>query len=247
MSRILLQQEGFGVFEKRSIEHEFLDSPDCDPALALKSYRFMEKVNRFLGGVRNVRTFIEKENAKHKSTSPLRILDIGSGSCDIPIAISQWADRQGRPVKFICLEVSDRAVKIARAKIAEAGVTSVELIQEDVFTHRPDEQYDYAMASMCFHHFEDRKILELMRHLSTFVKRAVLINDLHRSFLSWLGAVPLTAFSHAGVKHDSRLSIRRGFKIRELRKLLLQLDKVSVSVKLTWLCRVCATVQFKRG
>jgi hypothetical protein len=136
-------------------------------------------------------------------------------------------------------------VKIARAKIAESGGTSVELLQEDVFTHLPTEPYDYAVASMCFHHFEDEMILGLMRRLRTFVKRGVLINDLHRSFLTWLGAVPLTAFSHEGVKHDSRLSIRRGFKIRELRRLLMQLEDVSVTVKPAWLFRVSAIVMFE--
>ncbi|MFA6293586.1 MAG: methyltransferase domain-containing protein [Victivallales bacterium] len=233
------------MFEKRSTEREFLDSPDCDPALASESYRFMEKVNRFFGGTRNVRRFIEKEFSERKSSSPLRILDIGSGSCDIPIAVSRWAESRGIPVKFTCLEVFDSAVKIARAKIAESGVTSVELLQEDVFTHHPDEPYDYAVASMCFHHFEDEMILGLIQKIRTFVKHGVLINDLHRSLLTWLGAVPLTAFSHEGVKHDSRLSIRRGFKIRELRRLLMRLDGVTVSVKPTWLFRVSATVRFE--
>ena len=212
ISKILLQPEGSGVFEKRSMQQEFLDSPDCDPELAAESYRFMEKVNRF-----------------------------------IPVAISRWARGRGIPVKFTCLEIFDSAVKIARAKIAESGETSVELIQEDVFTHFPEHPYDYAVASMCFHHFEDEKILELMGRLRTFVKRGVLINDLHRSPLTWLGAVPLTVFSHEGVKHDSRLSIRRGFKIRELRKLLMRLDDVAVSVKPAWLFRVSATVRFGKG
>lgn len=238
-------QEGSGVFEKRSTEKELLDSPDCDPALALESYRLMEKVNCFFGGIRNVRRFIEKEVAERKSTSPIRILDIGSGSCDIPIAISRWARSRGIPVKFTCLEVFDSAVKIARAKLAESGETSVELIQEDVFTHVPGEPYDYAVASMCFHHFEDEKILELMRHLRNFVKNGVFINDLHRSFLTWIGAVHMTTFSNEGVKHDSRLSIRRGFKIRELRRLLMQLEDVTVSVEPSWLCRVSATVRFE--
>lgn len=234
------------MFEKRSTEQEFLDNPDCDPALALESYRFMEKVNRYFGGARNVRCFIENVIAERDSSSPIRILDIGSGSCDIPIAISRWARSRGVPVKFTCLEVFDSAVKIARAKIAELGETSVELVQEDVFTHIPEDPYDYAVASMCFHHFEDEMILGLMRRLRTFVKHGVLINDLHRSFLTWLGVLPLTVFSHEGVKHDSRLSIRRGFKTCELRKLLMRLEDVSVSVKPTWLFRISATVRFEK-
>ena len=46
------------MFDSRATATEFLDRPDCDPALAAASYRFMEMVNRRFGGIRLVRRFL---------------------------------------------------------------------------------------------------------------------------------------------------------------------------------------------
>jgi hypothetical protein len=85
------------VFDSRATETEFLDRPDCDPTLAASSYRFMETVNCYFGGIRTVRRFLAAETAGRHAGAPLRILDIGSGSCDIPLAVSRWAARARHP------------------------------------------------------------------------------------------------------------------------------------------------------
>jgi len=234
------------VFEQRSKEEELLDSQECDPEIATESYRFMEKVNRMFGGIRHVRDFIEAEARVHTSGRPLRILDIGSGSCDIPIAICQWAREKNIPIEFTCLEITEPAILSAQKNIARSGETAVTVLHEDVFTHEPAEAYDCAVASMCFHHFDDTQILTLLRSLREFVRHSVLINDLHRTRLAWLGTTLFTVFSHAGVKHDSRLSIRRGFRVKELRDLIMQLDDVTVVVKPVWLFRIRAIVNLKQ-
>lgn len=233
------------MFERRSNEVEYLDHPDCDPELSFQSYVFMEKVNQCFGGINNVRRFIRHELKGIDKSTPLRILDIGSGSCDIPVEILRWARDKKVPIHFTCIEKSPHAVKIAGEKISREKDLPIELKQEDIFSHQPSQSYDCAVASMCFHHFEDEKILALMEQLRGYVHKSVLINDLRRSPFSIMGSIPLTAFSVEGVRHDARLSVRRGFKTRELRRILTQLDNVSVSVKAAWLFRVCAVVRFE--
>ena len=125
--------------------------------------------------------------------APLRILDIGSGSCDIPLAVSRWARAHGIPLHFTCLEMAGHAVDIARGQLARAGDPAVQLLQEDAFTHQPAEPYDCAVASMCFHHFSNAQILTLLRRLRGFVRNSVLINDLRRSRLASLAARLLLA------------------------------------------------------
>jgi len=103
------------------------------------------------------------------------------------------------------------------------------------------------MASMCFHHFNNTQILTLVQRLRGIVRESVLINDLRRSWLaSQLVKIPLVG-SPAGVRHDAQLSIRRGFKINELRTLLRQLDNVTVSVKPASWFRIAAIIRFKQG
>ena len=226
---------------------EFLDRPDCDPALAAESYRFMETVNCRFGGIRIVRRFLAAETSGRHTGAPLRILDIGSGSCDIPLAASRWARARGIPMHFTCLEMADHAVDIARRQLARAGDTEVQLLQEDAFTHQPAEPYDYAVASMCFHHFSNAQILTLLQRLRGFVLNSMLINDLRRSRLaSMLARLPLVG-TPAGVRHDALLSIRRGFKVNELSTLLRQLDSVTVSVESACWFRIAAIIRFKPG
>jgi len=226
---------------------EFLDRADCDPALAAASYRFMETVNARFGGIRIVRRFLANETAGRYTGAPFRILDIGSGSCDIPLAVSRWARARGISLHFTCLETGTHAVDIARGQLARAGDPSVQLFQEDAFTHQPAEPYDCALASMCFHHFSNAQILTLLRKLRGFVIHSVLINDLRRSRWASLAARSLLAGTGApaGVRHDALLSIRRGFKLNELSTLLQQLDRVTVSVDSARWFRIAAIIRFK--
>jgi hypothetical protein len=235
------------VFDSRAMASEFLDRPGCDPALAAASYRFMETVNGRFGGLRIVRRFLAAETAGRHVGIPLRILDIGSGSCDIPLAVSRWGRAHGIPLHFTCLEMAGHAIDIARGKLARAGDPAVQLLQEDAFTHQPAETYDCAIASMCFHHFSDAQILTLLQRLRGFVRNRVLINDLRRSRLASLAAQLLLADWPAGVRHDALLSIRRGFKISELSTLLRLLDGVTVSVEPARWFRLAAIIRFKRG
>lgn len=236
------------MFDERAQEEEFLDRPDCDPELAALSYRFMEMINRHFGGIRVVRRFLAAEAAKRAPGLPLRILDIGSGSCDIPLALSRWGRAHALPLDFTCLELAGPAARIAQAKLEQAGDPAVRLLHEDVFAHQPAEPYDYAVASMCFHHFTHEQILALVQKLRGFVREAVLINDLRRSVLASLGARLLLAVSPSGLRHDALLSIRRGFKVPELRAGLSRLDHVSVSVEPARWFRIAAVVRYiQRG
>lgn len=236
------------MFEARATETEFLDKADCDPALAAASYRFMERINGCFGGIRVVRRYLAAETAGHRVDAlPLRILDIGSGSCDIPLAVSRWARARDMPLHFTCLEMAGPAADIARRQLAWAGNPAVQLLQEDIFTHQPSEPYDFAVASMCCHHFSDAQILALVQRLRGFVRRSVLINDLRRSRLASLAVrVPLIG-ARAGVRHDALLSIRRGFNGAELTALLRQLDRVEVSVAAARWFRIAAILRFQTG
>ena len=235
------------MFDSRATATEFLDRPDCDPALAAASYRFMEMVNRRFGGIRMVRRFLATESARRHAGGPLRVLDIGSGSCDIPLAVSRWARAHDIPLHVTCLESAGHTVDSAHEQLARAGNPAVQLLQEDVFTHQPAEPYDCAVASMCFHHFSDAQILTLLQRLRGFVLNSVLVNDLRRSRLAYLAGRLLVVGTPPGVRHDALLSIRRGFQISELSALLRQLGNVTVSVESARWFRIAAIVRFKPG
>ena len=238
-------QERFALLKHRSHELELLDLPGFDPKLARESYRFMAIVNRLFGGVRNIRMFVAEQARAKSAGKPLRVLDIGAGICDIPIAVTRWAGRHGIDVRFTCLEISSYAPAVARDNIRRAGLDGrIEVVEGDVFTHRPVEPYDCAVGSMVFHHLKEEQILRLVGHLRSVVRRGVLINDLGRNWPDYLGGWLLTLPLSAGARHDALLSIRRSFRPGELVRLLQTLPGVSVRAGNTWLFRVKAIVEF---
>jgi hypothetical protein len=234
------------LLKDRSHDLELMDLPDFDPDLARQSYRFMSLVNRLFGGARNVRLFVARQAKSLPPGQALRILDIGAGICDIPIAVTRWALRRGLDVRFTCLEISPCAPAIARARIEQAGLADrIQVVQEDAFTHHPDQPYDCAVGSMFFHHLKEEQILRLVGHLRAVVRQAILVNDLGRNWPDYVGAWLLTLPLAGGLRHDALLSIRRSFRPRELAELLARVPGVSVQANNTWLFRIKAIVHFR--
>jgi 2-polyprenyl-3-methyl-5-hydroxy-6-metoxy-1,4-benzoquinol methylase len=233
------------MFETRDQKQELIDLPDCPKSLVRTSHKFMEYVNRFFGGTAVVRKFVKAESLRLNKRS-LKILDIGSGSCDIALNVSRWCRRQGFEVKFTCVESSSLAVEMAREKIACAD-GAIELINADIFEYAPAETFDCAVGSMFFHHLTDGQMRKLIKHLKNFVKHSVLINDLHRCLFVYAGCCLLTSVLPADVRHDALLSVKRSFQPEQLRALLCEIDGSSVLVDTAFLGRVKAIIQFHKG
>jgi len=233
------------MFEERSQAPELIDSPDCPASLIRASHRFMEYVNKFLGGTAVVKKFIKQESLRLNKSS-LKILDIGSGSCDIALDVSRWCRRQGLEIKFTCVESSGFTAQMAREKIVCANA-DIELINADIFEYTPVETFDCAVGSLFFHHLTDSRIVELIKRLKNFVRHSVLINDLRRSLLIYAGCCLLTSVLPADMRHDALLSIKKSFLPEQLRALLCEINGSTILVDTAFIGRVKAIIQFNKG
>ncbi len=233
------------MFKERARGSEFLDRPDADPRLVQQSYKFMKVVNRIGGGIRVVRKFLEQELSRSAGANAATVLDIGAGDCDIPLAVTRWADQRGYRVRFTCLDHDPKAVELARNRISHCRCRTIEAVQADAFTYQPAEKFDYAMGSMTFHHFTDNEIDALITHLRGFVRKAVLINDLYRCWPNYVVCFLLVLPLDREIRHDALLSIRRGFKPRELVRRLAPHDSGAAARRM-WFCRVAGVVRFDR-
>jgi 2-polyprenyl-3-methyl-5-hydroxy-6-metoxy-1,4-benzoquinol methylase len=204
----------------------------------------MRSVNLLGGGRRIVRLYLQAELAR-LAQRPLRVLDLGSGGADIPLAMLAWARQRGIDLRFTCVDQNATGLELAQRRLAEAGLEDrIELLREDIFSHRPSRSYDCAVGSLFFHHFSDERIRELLRHLRSFVTHSLLVNDLRRTPLHWAGAWLLTRLAPPDTRHDALLSIRRGFAPGELEAMLEELPGASVTVGRAWLFRVWAIARF---
>jgi len=233
------------VFKQRARGAELLDRPDSDPRLTEQGYKFMRVVNRIGGGIRVVRRFLAQELAGYPTGQAVRVLDIGAADCDIPLAVTRWADKRGCRLEFTCLDHNPKAVELARRAVACAGSKTITVERADIFTYQPAAQFDYAMGSMTFHHFTDDQIDRLIGHLRGFVRTALLINDLRRCLLNYMVCYALATPYDRAIRHDGLLSILRGFKPAELAGLLRTHDPTAVVTR-AWFCRVAGVVRFDR-
>jgi hypothetical protein len=228
------------VFESRAQQAEILDQPDCDPLSAEKSYRFMRFVNRYGGGGGTVCKFITRYVPTGQK---IKILDLGSGMCDVPLAVLSRFGRQSPwDLDFTCLEINSVAIKMAQESIR--GIPSIRILHENIFSFNPDTQYDYAIGSLFFHHLSDQKITELLHKLRSFVKKGILINDLHRSPFNYATCWLAVRGSHRAVRHDALLSIQKGFTKEHLRRLLNGPANTQVHIESNWFFRISAAILF---
>ncbi|NLF30406.1 MAG: methyltransferase domain-containing protein [Planctomycetes bacterium] len=225
------------MLERRCEDLEWLDRPDCPADLPAVSDRFMALINRHFGGERLVRSFIAGQLRRHGAARPLRVLDIGSGRGDIPLAVLRWARRQGRAVTFTCVDRRDAGGEAA---------DGLERVVSDIFDYAPPRPFDCAVASMVLHHLTDDRIVELLERLRPFVPR-LFISDLRRAWPTYAVCRVLTAAWPAGVRHDAMLSIRRGFRPDELRRLLARLPGAAAQVRTAAMHRVVAAVDLGGG
>lgn len=227
------------MFETRALEAECLDDPTLDSQTAMRSYHFMRTVNRYLGGVRGVRRFLERFTVPGQT---VRVLDLGSGASDIPLAVTRGLGKTGRRIEFTCLEKNPAALNMARANIAQAGNPSVTLVEADVFEFKPAVPFDFAVGSMFFHHLSDDDIIKLITRLRSFVTSAVFINDLRRSAFHYFACRLALLAADPVTKHDALLSIRRGFRRDQLSWLLASVPESCVVIEHHWFCRITAQI-----
>lgn len=232
------------MLDSRSNAHELLDGRDCDAQEIPGILRACAMANRFFGGTRVVRKFLEAEFTRVPMKRPLRVLDIGSGDGSIPLAVSRWARKRGHDVELVCLERNPHAARLARQAVVAANDSRVRVVEGDVFTHRPDEPYDCAIGSLFFHHLADEEILAMLDRLRTFVRRSVLLNDLQRCVACYAGCVLMSLRFSRAVRHDAILSIRRGFRRGSLLRLFRRMKGVSASVTRYWFCRLAGVIRF---
>jgi len=204
---------------KRIYVEEMLDAgvgTDDDVSENLADLRF---INRRLGGAGVVLTALDNELSSGAPAS-LSLLDIGTGSADIPNAVSKRWRSKGIATQIAALDLSSRNLRIARSRLGiEPGI---ELVQANAM-HLPfaPKSFDFVTASLFLHHFTEDEIKRLLEGFVRVARRSVIVNDLARSF------VPYYFFRAFGwlftksflTRNDGAISVLRGFTAAELRDL----------------------------
>lgn len=200
---------------------ELLDGPLDDRAVLVGNLRDLARVNRRLGGVALSARAIE---ALAPGRAEIRVLDVGTGAADIPLALIDRGRATGRLVRII--GVDSRREVLEAAELADPRVGTTGGLALHVADGRalpfPDASFEIAHASLVVHHLEPEQGRVLLAEMARVARLGVVINDLVRGRRAWAGAWLLSRIATRNrlTRNDAPLSFRRAYTVAELTALL---------------------------
>lgn len=181
--------------------------------------RDIRRANRLFGGTRAVinaiNPHLERLSTRRRA---VRVLDLATGSADIPVAIASLANDRGCQVEIVATDNQPDILAVAAAS-ARAGIV-IEPADARTLPY-PDDSFDICVLSLALHHFEPDDGIQVLSEMRRVTREVMIVNDLERSRLGLVGA---WLFAHAitrnpMTRHDAPLSVRRAYTIPEAKAL----------------------------
>jgi SAM-dependent methyltransferase len=194
---------------------ELMDRPQpVSPELDADLHN-LRQLNRYFGSYRLIQHFLRRWI---RPRTRLRVLDLATGSGDIPRLVVDYARRIGAVVSVDAVDQQPSTLEIARR--LSADYPEIEFTQGDILTFER-EPYDIVLCSLALHHFSEADAVALLRHCRDLSQRYVLVADLRRGGLATAGVYLLTSvlFREPMTQTDARLSAERAFSFAEFRSL----------------------------
>ena len=215
------------AFQRRR-QPEWMDDPAADPAELRRSLDYIRRVNSLLGYTRATVGHLKRFSRTWRPGETIRILDVATGSADVPRAVLHWSRRRAFDVRVVGIDLHAATLRMA----AESGDTPRRqgrraLPQSDLLFVRADAMrlpfadgsFDYAMSAMFLHHLDDDAAEAAVREMARVASRGIIVADLlrHRRAYAWIHL--LTLLSTPMIRHDGRASVAQAFTKREVIRL----------------------------
>jgi len=195
---------------------ELMDRPQPVTRELKRDLANLRSLNRWFGSHRLVRHFLRRWL---KPNGKARILDVATGSGDIPRLIVDHARRQNFSVHIDAIDQQASTIEIARG--LSAVYPEIEFFCADLFEWNPPEPYDIVLCSLTLHHFNNDDAVRVLKKIRELSIARILVADLRRA--CWLTCavyfVTGTIYRDEMTKTDARLSAARAFSFIEMREL----------------------------
>ncbi len=193
-----------------------MDDPNIDDRALEKALRHLALCNRVTGATRLVLRQFQRWSRTWGKGDPIRILDIGTGSADIPRALDKWATKNGLPLRITAIDLHPKSLAIARRKIgARQNIDLLQMNALKLMDHFEPRSFDYVHAGLFLHHLEEIEVLTVLRIMDRLATRGMIWNDLRRSLAMKLVFRSMAWTGPAVFRHDAIASIDAAFTKRE--------------------------------
>ena len=197
-------------------ELELMDRPQPVSAELESDLENIRELNRWFGSYALISMFLSRWI---KPGARMRIVDLATGSGDIPRLIAEYGRKVGAELQIDALDMQSATLEIA-IKLS-ARYPEIAFVEGSLLDWNATEPYDLVLCTMALHHFSDDDAVRVLQRCRDLSRRFVLVSDLCRGWFGTIGVHLLTAimFSEPMTKHDARLSIARAFSFSEMNQL----------------------------
>src|SRR5213083_2500760 len=204
---------------KRSFDPGVLEMMDRDQPVSAElecDLKRIRQLNRWFGSYRLVLDFVRDWI---KPADKLRIVDLATGSGDIPRLIVDYARKINATVEMDALDRQPATLEIARR--LSADYPEISYREADILEWNSVQAYDIALCTLALHHFSNEDAARILHKCREASQGFVLVSDLRRSFSLVAGVYVLTTliFREPMTRYDARLSVARAFSFSEMRNL----------------------------
>ena len=223
--------------QQRSGKKELLDDDNIPFADIRQNMKELNTVNSLLGGhaitITGLKAFINTET----QNKPISVCEIGCGGGDNLQAISAWCKKNNIQVNFTGIDIKPACIEYARQQYPSlhANWITSDYARVDFSKHKPD----IIFSSLFCHHLSEPELEKMLAWMQSNSIKGFFINDLHRHPLAYYSIKLLTTvFSKSYlVKNDAPLSVARGFKASEWKKILKSAGINNYRVNWKWAFR----------
>jgi 2-polyprenyl-3-methyl-5-hydroxy-6-metoxy-1,4-benzoquinol methylase len=232
---------GYWMTFQRDLQPERMDDPTLPAQDHIAALIGLSRINRLTSVSRPIYRRLRRYAQATKR--PLRVLDVATGSGDLPIDWARRARADGLSMEITAIDISDVAIEFAKQRATDAGV-QIHFECRDCLHSRMPTGFDIVTCNLFIHHLDETSITRLLQAMRSAADHAVLVCDLERSRLNlaavWLAAHAVTR--SPVVHEDAMLSVRAALTRAEFREVATQALGQPVSVIGLPPCRYMAII-----
>jgi 2-polyprenyl-3-methyl-5-hydroxy-6-metoxy-1,4-benzoquinol methylase len=220
-------------FSLRTDRLELLDNPHIPAADIQRNLYELSIINQKLGGHACTWKGFTELAKKRKTVS---VCEIGCGGGDNLKTIELKTTGKYPDLSFTGIDINPDCIKVAEnIGLKRSALFLVSDYKKVHFQSKPD----IVFCSLFCHHFKEAELIEMFHWMKENSRSGFFINDLHRHPLAYHSIRLLTSlFSKSYlVKNDAPLSVLRGFKKKELEKLLFKAGIINYTIQWKWAFR----------
>lgn len=223
----------------RDLQPELMDDPRLPVSEHVVALNSLARLNRISRTAHTLWPLIRIAGQDRAASGDrhLSVLDVATGSADVPISLALLAGASV-PLDLRACDVSAVALGAAAERARAAGV-QLALARRDVVADglaEPDASVDVVTCSLFMHHLTEDHAAHVMNEMRRVARTLVLVSDLRRCGTGLAAAYLATRLATRSgvVRMDAVRSVRAAFTVEEFRSLADRAGMADAQILRRW-------------